>query len=288
MAPARGKQQGSPSAAAASAAAKGQSDSVKLDDGSVLQIARLPEVDETTWGEMKNYLESNPEIAKGLRNFSKNPDAMRGWLQTQALAEHYESQVDDGNDEVQKQMETLCNDEDFCHVFDEIKRTGLGATMKYWNDEEMLLKLSARIGGVPEEVSATLQKIEDTPLSLHEAARNGNCKSIADFIKKGASVDLKDAKGVAPLGHAIGGNKMAAVKSLIDRRADPRAAVDKAGNTTLHYAAGYGWKELVEYFLRAGVAPEEANAEGQTSLDLARLNGHQACAELLEQRGAAS
>ena len=33
---------------------------------------------------MKTYVESNPDTAKALQNFAKNPDAMRGWLQTQA------------------------------------------------------------------------------------------------------------------------------------------------------------------------------------------------------------
>jgi len=34
--------------------------------------------------QVKTYVESNPDTAKALQNFAKNPDAMRGWLQTQA------------------------------------------------------------------------------------------------------------------------------------------------------------------------------------------------------------
>ena len=34
--------------------------------------------------QVKGYVESNPDTAKALQNFAKNPDAMRGWLQTQA------------------------------------------------------------------------------------------------------------------------------------------------------------------------------------------------------------
>ena len=44
--------------------------------------------------EVKSYVETNPETAKALQNFAKNPDAMRGWLQTQAwLVKYYSAWV---------------------------------------------------------------------------------------------------------------------------------------------------------------------------------------------------
>ena len=35
--------------------------------------------------QVKTYLSGNPDIARSLQKFSKNPEAMRGWLQTQAI-----------------------------------------------------------------------------------------------------------------------------------------------------------------------------------------------------------
>ena len=61
----------------------------------------------------------------------------------------------------------------------------------------------------------------------------------------------EDHKGITPLGYAIGANRIAVVKLLLDNRANPYA-VDSSGNSGLHYAAGYGRKELLEYLLKAG------------------------------------
>lgn len=43
------------------------------------------------------------------------------------------------------------------------------AAMKYYQDEELMLKISAKMGGLPSELNPVLQKIEDTPITLHEA-----------------------------------------------------------------------------------------------------------------------
>ena len=80
-------------------------------DGTTMQIARLPDIDDNTWAEVKAYVEGpprnasvtrsrrahssmafgrrslcscsfahpgNPETAKALQSFAKNPEAMRG------------------------------------------------------------------------------------------------------------------------------------------------------------------------------------------------------------------
>mmetsp|Transcript_44062 Transcript_44062/g.140368 ORF Transcript_44062/g.140368 Transcript_44062/m.140368 type:complete len:272 (-) Transcript_44062:114-929(-) len=259
-------------------------DSVKLGDGSVMQIARLPEVDESTWGSMKNYLEKNPEIARGLQNFSKNPEAMRGWLQTQAVAEHYQKKLEAGDQKVMDKLKDLENAEELSHVFDDIKCNGISAAMKYWDDEELLLKISQHVGGVPPELSASLGRISITPLSLHDAARNGDLKGVSEYLKKNQPVHAHDIRGIAPLGYAIGSNHIAVTKLLFDSRANPHE-VDANGNTGLHYAAGYGRKELTEYLLGLGVDGRKANNQGQTPRMLAALNRHQVCIDLLAEHG---
>eukprot|EP00913_Durusdinium_trenchii_P012227 g11481.t1 len=75
-----------------------------------MQIARLPDIDDETWAEVKDYVEKNPETAKALQNFAKNPEAMRGWLQTQAIAEHYNTKLSNGDTPVQDRVKSLESD----------------------------------------------------------------------------------------------------------------------------------------------------------------------------------
>ena len=41
--------------------------------------------------------------------------------------------------------------------------------MKFYQDEELMLKISSKMGGMPDALKPTLQKLDDTPLSIHEA-----------------------------------------------------------------------------------------------------------------------
>ena len=43
---------------------------------------------------MKQYYETNSEIADDLRSFLRDPDALRGWLQIQVLGEHYQAELE--------------------------------------------------------------------------------------------------------------------------------------------------------------------------------------------------
>lgn len=259
-------------------------DTVSLGDGRTMQIARLPEVDQATWSEMKSYLEKNPGIANGLQNFSKNPDAMRGWLQTQALAEYYQKRLDAGDQQVRDKMDALESNKELRYVFDDIKKNGLSATMKFWNDEALLLEISEKMDGLPEELQPALRKIAETTLSLQEAAASGNVKHISEYLKKSASVDAHDSKGVTALGHAIGSKHLNAIKLLISSRASP-LSVDAKGNTGVHYAAGYGHREVLEHLLSLELPANEVNAQGQSPLALATLNNHKVCSEILRAKG---
>merc|ERR1712207_141227 len=135
------------------------------------EISRVPDIDDATWAEVKQYVEGNPETAKSLQKFAKNPEAMRGWLQTQAIAEHYNTKLSNGDAPMQERMKSLESD--------------------------------------------------------------------PEFLGRKKPLDGQDHKGITALGYAIGANKIAVVKLLLDNRANP-FAVDSSGNSGLHYAAGYG------------------------------------------------
>jgi len=249
-----------------------------------MSLARVPGIDNATWAEVRSYLEGNPDIAKSLQKFSKNPDAMRGWLQTQAIAEHYNTKLESGEAPVQERLKALEQDPELSGIFEDIKKNGLEAAMKHYQDEELMLKISQKMGGMPEELAPTLKKIEEAPLSVHEAAKNGDLKAVNEFLDKKQPLDAQDLKGITPLGYAIGANRIAVVKLLLDKRANPYA-VDSKGNCGLHYAAGYGRKELLEYLIKVGANVNQSNAQGQTPLAVATMNQQAASIQLLQQHG---
>merc|ERR1712037_305475 len=152
-------------------------------------------------------------------------------------------------------------------------------------DEELMLKFSKAMGGVPEELQSALKKINDTPLSLHEAAKMGDLKAVQEYLEKKKPLDAQDPKGITALGYAVGANRIAVVKLLLDSRVNP-FAVDSQGNSALHYAAGYGRKELTEYLLKTGGNVAQANAQGRRPLDVASQNKHEALIQVLRAHGA--
>lgn len=268
----------------ASPAPAPQTETVALNDGTSISLARVPGVDDETWQEVKTYLEGNPEMAKNLQKVAKNPEAMRGWMQTQAMAEHYSTKLQNNDATVQARMKGLEQDPELAHIFEDIKANGLEAAMKHYQDEELMLKISQKMGGLPQEIQATLKKIEETPLSLHEAAKNGDLKSVQEFLDKKQPLDAQDQKGITPLGYAIGANRIAVAKVLLDGRANP-FAVDSSGNSGLHYAAGYGRKELLEYLLKVGASVNQPNAQGQTPMAVATMNKQASSIEVLKAHG---
>jgi len=267
------------------AAAEPKTEQLKLSDGSSVRLARVEGIDDATWNEVRAYLEGNPEMAKSLQKFAKNPEAMRGWLQTQAIAEHYQGRLQAKDAQVEGKMKALEQDPELAALFEDIKKNGLEAAMKYHQDEELMLKLSKKMGGVPEELAPALRKIEEAPLSLHDAAKKGDLKAVQEYLEKKQPLDGQDQKGITPLGYAIGGNKIAVVKLLLDSRANP-FAVDSSGNSGLHYAAGYGRKELVEYLLKVGASVAQTNSQGQRALDVASMNKQEAVIAVLKSHGA--
>merc|ERR1719361_1692033 len=129
------------------------------------------------------------------------------------------------------------------------------------------------------------KQLEESPMTLHEAAKMGDLKAVQQFLDKGRPLDVQDSKGITPLGYAIGANRIAVVKLLLDNRANP-FAVDSSGNSGLHYAAGYGRKELLEYLLKVGANVNQPNAQGQTPLAVATQNRQADAIAVLKAHGA--
>jgi len=264
------------------AAAAVITDTLKLSDGSSMDLARVPDVDDATWDEVKQYLEGNPDMARNLQKFAKDPEAVRGWMQTQVIGKYYSEKME-GDTKLQEQLKSFEHDPEFAAMFEDIKKNGLEAIMKYQQDEELMLKFNKKMGGLPSELTPQLKKLEETPLSFHEACKMGDLKAVQSCMDKKQPLDSQDHKGVTPLGYAIGANRIAVVKLLLDSRANPYS-VDASGNSGLHYAAGYGRKELLEYLLKVGVSTTQSNSQGQRPIDVATINKHTAVIELLKSK----
>merc|ERR1712186_65274 len=118
------------------------------------------------------------------------------------------------------------------------------------------------------------------------AAKMGDAKSVRDYLQaSGSDIEAKDAKGISCLGYAIGANRIAVVKLLMDKKANA-AEVDTSGGSGIHYAAAYGRKDLLEFLIKAGGNVNKKNTAGQTPLALATKNKQTATMELLKSKKA--
>ncbi|CAE8653094.1 unnamed protein product [Polarella glacialis] len=186
-----------------------------------------------------------------------------------ALHEYYEQHPEEFRRRLQVAQ---ASDEELREVIAEVSRGGPQAVLRHLDNEALLLRLSEKMGGVPDEVWAA------APPQLHEAARLGAAAAVAAALRvlpPTSSVDSVDERGMTALAIAAAHGHAEAVSSLLEARADPRSA-DGQGNSVLHFAAGYGRKAVCDV-LRLHLGPSDAhriNALGQMAADVARVNRH--------------
>jgi len=268
-------------------AAKVERESLNLSDGTTLRLGRSPGVGDNEWAETKRWLEDNPEEARRWEAYAKDAGQVRRHLITTAFQEFYEQKVNYGDEQVGSKIAALEHHPDFAHIFEDIKRGGAASAMLHYYNEPLMMQLSKAVGGVPEETRTYVEKVQSTPITFHEACKRGNMKAVQDYLSANGAgaVDEHDSKGITALGYAIGANRGAVVKLLIEKGADP-LKVDASGCSGLHYAAAYGRKELTEYMLSAGADKNAKNTQGQTPLALATKNKQSVTADLLKAKGA--
>jgi len=265
-------------------AVKAVKETLSLSDGTSLQVTKTPGVDDATWAETKKWMEDNPEEARRFEEFSKDAKAVRDWAQTNMLYEYYGARLAMGDEMVSSKIMGLEKSPDFAHIFEDIKRGGQQATMQHYYNEPLMLKISRAMGGIPEEARPALESIHSTPCTIQEACKMGNMKSVKEYVDAGSDVEARDAKGVSCLGYAIGANRIAVVKLLMEKNANP-AEVDSSGCNGLHYAAAYGRKDLLDFLIKSKGEVNKKNVQGQTPMALAAKNKQTATVELLKSKG---
>ena len=130
-----------------------------------------------------------------------------------------------------------------------------------------------------------------TPLAL--AAHFGHLEVMRLLIDRGADVNRVATHriGVTPLHAALFGRQVEAALILVERGADVTLArsgsgLKRAGWTALHYAAGMGFRTLVQPLLDRGADPSRPDEGGKTPLDVAIDTHNNDIVEVLRSRGA--
>jgi hypothetical protein len=269
---------------------------LKLGDGSTVELTRNEGVPDAIWNDVVKFVKENqkavkknpqivkllsdhPEQVPMLMQFTNDADSIKNFLQSQVLAA---SVSQDGQQEKMKQLE---QDPEFKPMFDDIKANGPDVVMKYLGDENMMRKISQKLGGIDPEMLKQLTAIKDSSVSLHDAARRGDLQRLQEFLQDGKNVNTKDFKGVTPLGYAVGHDQLSMVKVLIDAKANLNE-VDSAGNSAVHFAAGYGRVKVLEHLLARGANASKVNQMGLTPLGAAQQNNQQAAMKILQRHGA--
>lgn len=262
----------------------GRSDAshVLLPNGTKVPVALPPGVDPQTAKHVIEYLKQNPEAAQ-----QSYLEAQR-ILHTPGMAESMlNSQTQTAADPAyQERLAAMQEDPDLKNVFDDIKANGAGAMEKYWNDSELMTKISEKMGGIRLQSNKPTQGAvpPKDAQTLHEAAKAGDIEATRRLLNEGADVNESDGRGITALGLAVGYNKVAIVKVLLDGGADV-TKTDVKGSTVLHYAAGYGRKEAAELLLDAGANMKAKNFAAQLPIDAARVNREMHMVKFLKSRG---
>lgn len=226
------------------------------------------------------YLRDNPEAALQAQEQMKR-------LGSPAVAQAASQQLQ--NPEYRAKMELLRADPEFKPMFDDIAASGSAGMDRYWNDGDLMTRISQKMSSMgispapppshPKRPSAPSKSLPN----LHEAAKTGDEDLTRRLLEEGAQVDGRDARGITPLGVAVGFNKLPVVRALLDNGADV-ALIDARGNTALHYAAGYGRKDAAEVLLAAGAVATVTNTDGQTPSQVAKCNHEVFMVEYLADR----
>lgn len=265
-------------------------ETLSLSDGTSLALPRTPNLGDKEWEDYKKYLEANPEEARRMETFWKDAKQIKAWRQTEAISEFYDRKRQENDQVILSKLAALENTPELSYVFDDIKKGGSQAAMTHYYNEPLMLKVSRAMGGIPDEVKTVLDEIQASSATLQEACLKGDAKGLEQYLSATATdlekrdIDGKDAKGVSCLGYAVGANRTAIVKLLLEAKANPWE-VDTYGGSALHYAAAYGRKELLQYFISAGGDVNLKNTQGQTPLALAIKNKMKDAAEILKAKG---
>lgn len=263
-------------------------ETLELRDGTSYTILRSPEMSDDEFREHKEHLINNPEETHDIQNFNRNCQALRNQAITQAFFDYYNQKLENGEVEIAYALEGLQEEREMTRLFEEIKKWGVRAILKFENHKELLRLINRKLGGVPAELRDTIAQIKQTPFTFHEAAKMGDILTVQKYIASPVvkyqpeGVDELDHNGLTPLAFAVGANHLPVVKALLEKKANPHK-VDTDGSSSLHYAAGYGRTEMMTFLMDLKVSVDKRNKKGRTAMDVATQNGQKETIKILER-----
>merc|ERR1712039_538419 len=110
--------------------------------------------DEGQWLETRQYLETNPEEARALEEYNTNPTKIRKELIMRAISEAWQRQIDEGDDEFSRKIKAIEEDPDFEALFADIKGYNAEAVRLLYDDDDLMMRVSKKMGGVPRDAKA--------------------------------------------------------------------------------------------------------------------------------------
>ena len=122
-------------------------------------------------------------------------------------------------------------------------------------------------------------------INFWQALERGNCESVREWIKKGASPNDADEYGIRPLMVAAARGRADMANVLLELGADIDARGTN-GKTALMAAIFNGHAELAMMLLEKGASPDIQDNNGYTALMLAACNGEARIARILLEGGA--
>lgn len=267
-------------------------------------------------------MKSNPQAAalaaeQAKRVLATNPQMADAMLKAPGIA------VSKGP-EYAAALEKLAKDEELGPIFTEIKEKGVEAMQRHWADTELMEKVAVKMrvlqvdvpgtpkrGGSeekePDSASEIKKPVSSDPddsssggaVGLHALAKAGDAKGVAAALAKkdgggnsgaeastsSADPNARDARGITPLGIAVGYNKLDVVKVLLAEGTgvEVDSGCDSRRSTALHFASGYGRLEIVDFLLQRGADPRAQNSAGQTPVDVATVNREMKALRVLQR-----
>lgn len=120
---------------------------------------------------------------------------------------------------------------------------------------------------------------------LFRSVRWGHIAVVSLLLERGARVALADNVGLTPLMLTCLWGHIEVLKLLLRHGGSDVDAVDHGGRTALLVSASHDRTDEARLLLLAGADPFIADAEGQTPLEKAIINGNHSCTRLLRVSG---
>ncbi|KAK4235549.1 ankyrin repeat-containing domain protein, partial [Achaetomium macrosporum] len=120
---------------------------------------------------------------------------------------------------------------------------------------------------------------------FYNAAKAGDVRCIERLMHEGIKPDTKNIRGETPLWIAARHGHEAVVEALAQRTDVDVNSLSIAGRSPLFWPSSYGNERVVAILLEAGADPDLMDENGDTAVTIARRNGHERIAKMLEQSG---